>query len=493
MTETDARNVLLVRVFETSPPGEVPWSDEDRLWASRTAAQVVGETAAGEAYVAQRASLALGRLSERDRAARRASRYSAWRPWAGWAVPLVALAAGLLGDAIGPSQRINVLAPPLLALIAWNLLAYVSIAARALARAFGRKPEPGRLGGMLVRGVRSVSARRRGSGSTVMARFAAEWARASAALSGVRAARVLHVAAIAFAIGALAGMYFRGLVLEYRAGWESTFLDAEALRTILGIVLGPASSLGGIALPDAARLEAMRFPGSDGEPAGPWIHLYAITVLLFVVVPRALLAAYDRFVERRLSNRFPLPLGDSYFAALLREHSGQAAAVSVVPFNHAPAPQAALALREMLQAALGTKAVVSFEAPTAYGDEESIAARIASASAPAIAVALFSASATPEPETHGAFVDQLAAALPPGARLLAMVDESRFAARFGGDDATSVRRRDERRLAWKRLLSARELQPLFVDLERGQVASSVHKLRDAIDRAHCAVAPADAR
>lgn len=483
MTENEARNALLVRACETAPAGEVPWSTEDRIWASRAAAEVEGESAPTERYVARRAVLALERLSARDRSVRRAWRTAEWRPWIGWALPLVALGAGLLTDAIGPSQRINVLAPPLLALMAWNLLVYAGIAVRTIAGAFGAKPRPGRVAHLLVRTARRVSS---SSGSaaepSALARFAVDWARASARLNASRVARVLHVSAIAFALGALAGMYVRGLALEFSAGWESTFLSAATLQTILSTVLGPASALSGIALPDVARLEAMRFPGSSGEHAAPWIHLYALTVALVVVVPRALLAAGSLAIERRLGRSFPLPLDDAYFAALAREHSGEAAAVSVVPSNHTMSPQATLALRAMLDAVLGANVRLSVEPPIAYGDEETVTSRVASSPAPALVVATMSSSATPEAETHGVFLDRLAAALPAGTRLLPLIDESAFLARFGGDDATAARRRDERRLAWRKLLESRDLQPLFIDLEHADPLASARKLRDALDR-----------
>src|SRR5690606_5449517 len=98
----------------------------------------------------------------------------------------------------------------------------------------------------------------------------------------------------------------------------------------------------------------------------------------------------------------------------------------------------------------------------AYGDEEQAGERLVarereSPEGPpeptAAVLALLSATATPEAETHGAFVDALAAALPAGAPLLALVDESAFVARFG-DDPLAAGRREQRRLAWSRMLSA---------------------------------------
>src|SRR5690606_10233413 len=103
-------------------------------------------------------------------------------------------------------------------------------------------------------------------------RFAADHIVTAAPLQAARIALGLHLSAITFVAGALAGMYIRGLAFAYRAGWESTFLDASQVRAILGLVLGPASAITGIPLPDPTALEAMRLPG-PGADAAPWIHL----------------------------------------------------------------------------------------------------------------------------------------------------------------------------------------------------------------------------
>ncbi len=483
MTETEARDALLVRAFETAPPGQANWSDDDRAWASRAAAEVEGASATSERFVARRAALAAERLAKRERSVRNALRASSWRPWIGWAVPLLALVAGLLTDAVGPSKHVNVLAPPLLALMAWNVLAYASIALRAVIRRPGRAPRPGALGRMIARAAqRTIEQERTGARSPATARFAGDWTRASARLTATRAARILHVSAIAFALGALAGLYVRGLAFEFRAGWESTFLDAETLHAMLGFILRPASVLAGIELPDVARLEAMRFPESAGERAAPWIHLYAVTVALVVLVPRALLAMLDRAIEHRLARSFPLPMSDPYFAALVREHSGEAVHVLVLPCHFAPSPKATLTVQAMLGGVFGTTLRLVVGEPVAYGDEEAVDRRVASAAGLTLLVALFSSSATPERETHGLFLERLLAARDPASAVLALVDESAFAARFGGDDPTSSRRRDERRVAWKRLLGAHELQPMFVDLERADAAESSRRLREALGR-----------
>ncbi|OJX05244.1 MAG: hypothetical protein BGO72_13490 [Burkholderiales bacterium 70-64] len=486
MTEDDARNALLVRAFELAPADLANWSGDDRAWASRAAAEVEGASAPTDAFVARRARLAAERLAGRERAVARTLRALTWRPGAAWAIALAAFLLGAAGDAIGASQRINVLAPPLLALMAWNLAVYAALALGKAARLAGaRRRTPGPLAQLLARITHAAGARlRAGADGPVLARFALDWARIGAALNAARVARVLHMAAIALALGALAGMYVRGLVLEYRASWQSTFLDAEAIRRLLDFVLGPAARLTGIALPDAQRLAAMRFPESAGEPAAAWIHLYAVTVALVIVIPRAVLALSDRLIERRLARRFPLALDDAYFSALARAHRGEPATVAVVPFAHALTPQAALTLRAVLAAALGPALDFAVAAPVAYGDEAAAATRLASlcATPPTLVLALLSSAATPEPQAHGAFVEALAAALAPGTAMLVVIDESAFLARFGGNDATAVRRRDERHLAWKRLLAEHERQALFVDLERADPAAAAAALRTALAR-----------
>jgi hypothetical protein len=501
MTETDARNALLMRAFETTSPAPASWTDDDSAWATRAAAQQVGEGASADAFLAQRARLAAGRLTDRDRDARRAVQAVSWRPWIGAALALAAFVLGAGTDALGASQRINVLAPPLLALLAWNLFAYGAIALRSAGTALGRRGNAritgpvaralGRIAHLAVSPRRGGASARAGAASggagasasaAAIARFARDWAQASAGLNGARLSRLLHMAAIAFAAGALAGLYLRGLAFEYRAGWESTFLGVDTLRAILGFVLGPASALTGIPLPDAARLEAMRFPASAGEQAGPWIHLYAVTVALVVLLPRALLALFDLLRERQLGAALPIASDDPYFAALARALKGEPAAVAVVPYSHELTQRAAATLRTLLVPLMGHGVTLATSPAVTYGDEESAGARLERGGPLALAVALMPSTATPEGETHGLFVDTLASSLPAGTPLLVLIDESAFVARFGGDTG-SANRRSQRRQAWTRMLAQHDRKPLFVELDPagGHVSLPVDEVRAAIE------------
>lgn len=112
------------------------------------------------------------------------------------------------------------------------------------------------------------------------ARAVAAWTRswcASAVVSW------FHAGSACFTLGLLGAIYFRGLFTGYLAGWESTWLDARGVSAFLEILLCllcPASRITGIPLPGSNEgwELLLRTPSREGVPAGPWIHLYAVTL-----------------------------------------------------------------------------------------------------------------------------------------------------------------------------------------------------------------------
>ena len=54
MNETAARHVTLVRALETAAPSDATWTAADAAWASRAAAEVVGEGADADRFLARR-------------------------------------------------------------------------------------------------------------------------------------------------------------------------------------------------------------------------------------------------------------------------------------------------------------------------------------------------------------------------------------------------------------------------------------------------------
>jgi hypothetical protein len=446
MTESDARTVLLIRAFESTP--SAAWSPDDSAWASAEARRVDGENVAFEQFLVRRAHLARARLDQRDVKTGAATAPFGAHAGLGWAAILLAFVLGVASDAIGPSQRINILAPPLLALLAWNLIVYLALLLRLDAA-------PGPLRRLALRAVHALPV------DSAVARFVPDWLRASGALQAARIASVLHAAAAALVIGALASLYLRGIAFEFRAGWDSTFLTPAAVHAVLEVVLGPAALLSGIPLPGADRLAQLRFSAGNGENAAPWIHLYAITLGLAVVLPRMLLAALATLRARGLAQDFPLALDDDYFVRLRRTFSGERIDALVLPYSYRPPDGAEQRLRAALDRIAGPNIALTLMAPLPQGAEDDLPRGLGDSPPARVMVALFAATATPELETHGAFVRALAAHAS-ARRLFVLVDEAEFRRRFTG--AEGARRLDERRAAWSRLLAGQDIAPVFVDL-----------------------------
>ena len=499
MTETDVRAVLLLRAFERTPASGWTVDDADRVGAQ--AHHLLGDHAAAAAWLAQRARLGLARLAGRSRplapwlarAAPPASSAPAhWR--AGGLLLLLTAGLGLGGESLGAARLINLLAPPLLALLAWNLAVYAVLLGAALwpTRAAAGTPAAGLarpLSGWLLRQWVAAHARwGRPSGPAAdprntpsaaarqaLACFGRDWLALSLPLQTSRLAAWLHAAAAMLALGAVASLYARGLVFDYRAGWDSTFLDAQAVRQLLGVVLGPAAALTGQALPDGPALAGLRLASGGGEGAARWIHLWALTLLLAIVLPRALLAAWAGGRARRLAADLPLPAGHDDLQRLLRSASGQSLAVTVLPYSYALDAQRQAALAAVLDAHLGPGVRPQVQPSLPLGAEDDLArwlpgVAFATGTPAGQVVALFALTATPERETHGAFVQALAAHLPKPATLRVMVDESGFRARFGAAGAAPAgfeQRLAQRRAAWLDMLQPQRVLPLFINLGDG--------------------------
>jgi hypothetical protein len=469
MNEQDARAVLLVRAVESADSARTLISDGDRQHAARAASELTrwtaserGEAASAELFVVKRAELLAGKLAEREPRLAQAARALAWRPWIGVVLPLAALLFGGFFQQMGDRQHINVLAFPLISIIAWNVIVYAALAVQLVAGTRRGAHRPSGLRRAVVNLARRGGSRLRGAAGASFAAFMDEWSRANSPLLMARGARVLHLAAACLAAGAIAGLYVRGLVFEYRAGWESTFLDAAQVHAVLSTLLAPAAHALGMAFPGVREIAAIQWPGSEGENAARWIHWYAFTVAALVVAPRLALAAVARWREQRLRRRFPVALDEPYFRRLLGSFAPHPVRLRVVPYSYTVDEAGVRGLDTVAKGLLGDTAEAAMRPAVAFGAESSATVGIdASDRTVALSAALFSLAATPERENHGAFLDALRQELAP--RLIALVDEAPYRRRLG--DTTGARERlAERRAAWTAFASAHGVSIAFVDL-----------------------------
>ncbi len=479
MNESSAIEVTLLQAFETAQPAGANWTADDSAWATRLAS-ASNKSSSDAHFIAQRAQHAMQRLLPREAgAAKWLSALTSARPW--WllvavAVSVSALLIGLMADSIGSAQRINLLAPPLWAVVLWNAVVYVWLLGHSAASWFQRDARSGAGAdagaGALSRWAQKLlhwGSQLPSTASPALQTFAALWSQRSAPLSVSRAAVLLHLGSAALALGLIVGMYVRGLVLDYRASWESTFLTTESAHAALSFLLSPAAALAklalpGLALPDVAALEALRESHSNANRGGAsgavWIHLYAVTLGFFVVLPRLALAMWSALRTRWLAEHMKLPLADEYFARLLRQQQGRSAKVVVLPYANTPTAAAQLGLRAVLRSTLGDAVEVQVTTTLAFGDEDNSPSFLSSGSTlgSTLGVALFDLSATPELENQGRLAQHMASTL----STVVMLDEAAFSTRF----ANTPDRLKQRRAAWTAWSGALGTVPVFVNLEQ---------------------------
>ena len=325
MNEADARRVLLARALDEEAPDRV--APPLRVEARRAAGAPVDLAA----WLVRRARFLCERLPHPLIAL--ADQELPPRALAG-ALPLVAAAVGAFGGILGPSHRIHVLVNPAFGLMLWNLGVYAFALLPLLRRRSSGAPSSAgtrRLPWPVVAlrvGARWIGRRDTGSdGVVASAKLRASYfgAYASACSRPIldRSARLFHLSAIAFALGALAGMYLRGVVFEYHVLWGSTIVESPAVRAALArLLFWPAALVLGERFPDA---EALRLAaGPDGAPAAPWLHVWAICLAAYVVLPRAVLAVRAGIAARRHARDVALDLSDPAWARIAagRELSG---------------------------------------------------------------------------------------------------------------------------------------------------------------------------
>ncbi|MEN3277635.1 MAG: hypothetical protein V7631_3425 [Massilia sp.] len=449
MNEQVARRVVLVRAIEQADTNHEVLSEDDRKYASRSARELAAWQAADskgaatqEHFLQQRSEQILKRLAERTPAFAAFQKRGLGLPGFWAALPVVALFAGALLDRIADPHRVDLLSAPLLFIIGWNLLVYLALLVWALIP--GRKTGWARSGLLRRLSVGKATLPRKlpGALSRGLTQFLGEWAALSEPLTRARLSRTVHLSAAAFALGAVLSLYGRGLLTQYVAGWESTFLDATQVHTLLSWLFTPAlfvfPFLEGFSLAD---IEALRFTANTPAGGGErWVHLYGATIGLLVVLPRLLLAAFAAWRARRLARAFPLELEQPYFRRLADSiGAGTPAVLRVLPYSFTLDEARDRGLWTVAAMALGAQARVLLRPTVPYGEEPKEALRDGGFDEAGVTVtaALFSLAATPEKENHGAFLDYLVRHSKRGVAVL--LDESGMVERGAGQAGLEAR------------------------------------------------------
>ena len=335
MDHESVARVVLVRAVEEMLPDRIP---AETLLEAHVAAGGPGE---GAPWIVRRAEYLVDHAlpGHRDVLDRLAVATPGPWPFIGAATVL-----GLVSNYLGPSARIHVLWNPIVILIGWNVLMYAVFAAFSILHPLGavapaattaarprhhgpnvtyrpRLVERLVLGPALswLLGLKSAAGRARHDAADIEAvgrRFAVLWWPVAGPAVRLWVRRTLHLSAIGVVLGATLGMYVRGLFFAYDVIWQSTFVnDPTSVVAVLGFLLGPAALVSGRPVPgdeDVSRLLT-----AEGDPAAAWIHLYAISAVMFVVIPRSLLALTASRGLNRARRGVELDLDAEYYRDLL--------------------------------------------------------------------------------------------------------------------------------------------------------------------------------
>jgi hypothetical protein len=470
MDEKVARNVVLVRAIETMDRKHEILSADDRKYASRSAKELAEWQAAdskspvtADHFLQQRSEQILKRLAERTPSFRGFLRRGTRWPVLSFGLPLIALLLGAGVDRISDPHRVDLLSAPLLAIIGWNLLVYLILLVWPLIPGLKKKWTNASVMRRISAGRATLPRKLPSTLSAALAEFLAEWTQLSGKLTNARFSRTLHLAAAMFAAGAVLSLIARGLLTQYVAGWESTFLDAEQVHAILSALFAPAMSLFQLQGFSVADIDALRFTQAPSPTGGKqWVLLYAATMVLLVILPRLILAGVAHWRTRRLKANFPLDLGQPYFRQLLGQMGGAPGVLRVLPYSFTVDEGRDKGLATVATMLLGEQARLMLRPTSAYGDEPRDALGETRLDDPNVTLTavLFNLAATPESENHGLFIEHLMRESP--RPIAVLVDESSLVERLGVQGGAN--RIEERIALWQQFCGHHHANATVVNL-----------------------------
>ena len=342
--------------------------------------------------------------------------------WVPLAVLAGALVIGFAMHRITDPHRVDLLAPSLLGIVLWNLAVYLWMAGSCLYGLFRREPaappvlEPANSGAAApaaATGWRSkLRARLPGAGGSTGLRrmalsFERNWWNLSRRMRHAQWLMWLHLGAAFMAVGALASLWMTGLTNAYQVGWESTFLSADQVHTVLNTLFAPVHWLTGQGTWGIEEIRSLQGWVSGQTATGDqsvgrqWVLAYTSLLALLVIAPRLLLAAWQWLRARWAANTMPLPLTQPYFQKLQRDYGGLAITLHVLPYSFELNDTRREALRHYVAQQYGAGAHLVMEPALAYGAKLPSAASVGGDKADTAAVLLINMAATPEAEIHG--------------------------------------------------------------------------------------------
>ncbi len=428
--------ILRVRAVEETDAAGLVLNAAMRRAASQ---EMAGQGDAAK-FLAGRASLLDGKISGPAMAA---PKLPGWIKWSGWSVALI---TGWWLAALDQVHEINLLALPLIAVLTWNAAIMLLSLFHGLRHVPADAPSP--LMEKLATRVMSHEDAKGNSPAAVRFREMA-WPVMLRRIS-FRLRAWLHIGAALLALGSAVGMYARGWSREYRAVWESTLLNEKSTRVFFNALFAPASRITGVAIPLDQLPDMRRRADVAAKKSGealPWIHLYAATLGLWVILPRLLLAGLEQSRAARIMLLSLQSAGWKDYTANLRAAiEGDGAAACVLAHGLVIDDAAKDRWRRLAYAKWRDVGPVECQSIPVGGETEFVAAWKPAATR---LLVVFNLSVTPEIEVHRALVESLMA-MATGPLLLALDDSEMKKRSAGFSDA--AQRLAGRMELWKQIM-----------------------------------------
>ncbi|UCH79989.1 MAG: DUF2868 domain-containing protein [Nitrospiraceae bacterium] len=356
MRDQELSRILLVRSVEEVDPGF--FSAELRFRAVKESGDAGDETA----FIRNRSEFLFHSLPDRIKAVPSSLHFSKL-----WIVSLVVLSffLGVIINYLGPGEQIHVLYNPVIMLVLWNFLVFALVLSRyfifprkkdrvgsrqgkKLSVMTGQSDEgthgpafhlrrnfsfsslpaagPPLMRKMLMRRLKKqwtavhqgISQKKRvhadnPSLPNISSRYLDLWWELHRGTVIARCAVIFHILAMALVLGALSGVYMRGLFSEYNIVWKSTFIkDPSQVQLLLNIFFAfPSMILDGSMI---QQQDIDPLLSSGGAPAAIWIHIFALSSLLYVMVPRIIFMLFALRTGKRLSSLISINPNDPYYA-----------------------------------------------------------------------------------------------------------------------------------------------------------------------------------
>ena len=465
MNLTDIQKIVIAQAIEESDSGEDLVSDSEKRLAGAAAGAPLNENAGSaerSAFLAKRADQIVKTAESKFKGDQAWLRATPFRPrFSLFALVITVLAAiiGYLTNELDPKGLINLLKFPLIGIIAWNLLVYLF----ELFVVFRKNGATTGLSGILCRALfpPAVPSPKTESERNVEFRsrslFHSRWRHLNLPPLAARIKSLLHFTALVLAASAIAGMYVKGLAKEYNAVWESTFFQNGAqLRPFIHAVLGPAASLQGNELPDAAELDQLHWTKAKGakkeDNAARWINWYALTIAIYVLIPRMLLAVFWHFRSAKMERSLPFrEISPHYFDRILAASTGDSLNIVLVPYAHKAGENVTQGIRSHMEKEFERPVTVHWQEGVVFGEEETAEVEIAANQLPML---LFNFASTPEKETHLALFQRLRETNPDKDRPYQIVLDCEAFDRKSESFNDADERRTARLEAWKKLFAA---------------------------------------